>query len=304
MTSTPFDDGQMDQAGAELMMRERFDAAVGALSPDIGRLVADGTAEGRGAVRRRRIVSGIAAAAVAIVAVGSISYASQSDLFGKGDHAANNTKLEELVPATPRGLAAAVITHTGSLGTPIAVWGGHTSFLGLNSPALTAELGYVLDDGTKVDLTVIAVDSGDDPGSGGNPNHCDPDPGGPVCDEISLSDGTTGLYYEYAAHGDPQTASGMWLRRDDGSTVGATESLVEPGVLPLDKAALIELLTDPLVGASTTAAMNAAGEDIANFQMNPGGASSSGSATASPPTVETQPAQPRGTGDSSSATSR
>ena len=107
MSGMGFDD---DLSGAEVMLRERFDVAVGGISPDIAKLVTDGTAEGRGAIRRRRIVSGIAAAAVAIVAVGSISYAAQNDLFGKGDHATKNGFVEQLVPATPRGLAAAVMS--------------------------------------------------------------------------------------------------------------------------------------------------------------------------------------------------
>jgi len=299
MTGTPFDDGDASQAGAELMLRERFNAAVGSLSPEIGRLVADGMSEGRGAVRRRRIASGIAAAAVTIVAVGSISYASQSDLFGKGDHATDNGTLVELVPATPRGLAAAVMAHTDQLGTAIAV-GGDDGGQESQDWQLTAQIAYELSGAAGVEIDVYAtphlalwpVAACDDPGSQSAMT---------LCRTLTLSDGTPAYYIEYGAGATisgqhPAMAAAMIVKRES-QVVAAIETIDGGTNLPLDQAGLAELVADPAVGIDTTAALNAAGEAIQGFRdgglITSDSGSDSGSATASPPSeaLEPQPSQ-------------
>jgi hypothetical protein len=310
MTGTPFDDGHLEQAAAELMLRERLDAAVSGLSPDIGRLVSDSAAEGRGAVRRRQIVSGIAAAAVAIVAVGSVSYAAQNDLFGQGDdHATNNNQLEQLVPATPRGLAAAVMAHTDQLGTPLAV-GGDDGGVGSQDWQLTAQVAYGPSGGTGVEIDVYATPhlalwpaaACDDPGSQSAMT---------LCRTLTLSDGTPAYYLEYGAGASisgqhPAMAAAMVVKRDD-QVVAAIETVDGGTDLPLDQAALAEIVADPAVGINTTAALNTAGEDIPDFKV--GGlitsdsSSGSGTASAPPPSEASRPDRSRGSGDASSAPS-
>jgi hypothetical protein len=304
MTGTPFDDGDASLAGAELMLRERFDAAVGSLSPEIGRLVADGMSEGRGAVRRRRIASGIAAAAVTIVAVGSISYASQSDLFGKGDHATDNGTLVELVPATPRGLAAAVMAHTDQLGTAIAV-GGDDGGQESQDWQLTAQVAYDLSGAAGVEIDVYAtphlalwpVAACDDPGSQSAMT---------LCRTLTLSDGTPAYYIEYGAGATisgghhPAMAAAMVVKRES-QVVAAIETIDGGTSLPLDQAGLADLVADPAVGIDTTAALNAAGEAIQGFRdggliTSDGNSSGSVTATAPPPSQESKPREHRSSG--------
>jgi hypothetical protein len=310
MTGTPFDEDHVDQAGAELMLRERFDAAVGSLTPEIGRLVADGMSEGRGAVRRRRIVSGIAAAAVAIVAVGSVSYASQNNLFGKGDdHATNTGELVQLVPATSRGLAAALISHTNDLGTPLAVGGTALDDTRSTDWPLSAQVAYDLGEGVGVEIDAYATPDL----SVWNDMACDIQQTAIVtCRSFTLPDGTPAFYLEYgsgapsAGGGKKSAADAVVVKRGD-QVVAVIAAMSGTANLVLTQGALVDIVVDRAVGMSTTEAFNTAGNQIADFKV--GGlitsdsGSSSGGGSASPPTVETQPAQPRGTGKSSSATS-
>jgi hypothetical protein len=285
MTGTPFND---DLAGAELMLRERFEDAVGSMTPDIGRLVASGTADGRSAVRRRRVLSGIAAAAVAVIAVGSITYATQNDLLGGDDHATNNGQLVELEPATPRGLAAAVLTHTTSLGQPFAVGGETTNDHGTT---LSASVAYKQLDGVGgMELDVYATDqvprsltsceAGDTPAT-------------TSCVEFTLPDGTPAIYVEFGNLPSDNGAEGFAALvatvRDD-EAVAASETVSGSRDLPLDRQDLATIVADPAVGLSTTADFNARGEDIPDFKN--GGlitSTSSGSASAAPPSEAPAP---------------
>jgi hypothetical protein len=297
MTGTPSD---------EVMLRERFEAAVGDLSPDIGRLVAAGTAGGRGAVRRRRIVSGIAAAAVAVIAAGSISYAAQTDLFGRGDaHVTDNGEVVELVPATPRGLAAAIMSHVDSLGAPVAV-GGTDGGPQSQDWQLSAQVAYDAGDGVGVEVDVYVS-----PQLALWPQTCGESGaqiGSSRCEPTTLDDGTPAYYLEYGAGSSGRsaaTAAGMIVKRDD-QLVAVIETVTGTTDLVIDRDGLTELVADPAVGISTTADFNSAGEEIPDFQddglITSDSGHSSGSATAPPPTPETATAKPQ-TPDSSSAAS-
>jgi hypothetical protein len=309
MTGTPFDD---DMAGAEAMLRGRLEHAVGAMTPDIGRLVAAGTADGRGALRRRRLLSGVAAAAIAVIAVGSITYATQSDLLGSDDHATDNSQLIELQPATPRGLAAAVMAHTGDVGTLVAV--GGTRSPGSRPTLLSAQVAYDL--GAGVGLEVDAYATTDM--SAGARSACDDASKNlsmALCREFALPDGTTAWYVEYASiadtgDGSPGVMSGVATARDD-QVVAVFQTISGTTGVALDQAALAAIVADPAVGMSTTPDLNAVGADLPGFKD--GGLltresvnSGSGSATAPPPRRRSLPParEPTsGSGDASSASS-
>jgi hypothetical protein len=291
MTDTPFDD--------EGMLRERFESAVGGLTPDIGRLVADGAAEGRGAVRRRRVVSGIGAAAVAIVAVGSISLASQNDLFGKGDHATNNGLVEQLVPATPRGMTAALLSHTGQLGlgTPLAVGGTKTT--PESTTQISGQVAYDLGAGVGVEIDAYAT-----PDLTAARHACDSGAldSATVCRPFTLDDGTPAWYlvYDMGADGDQSAVAAAVLARRDDQVVAVIETMSGSTEFALDQDALAAIVSDPAIGLSTTGSFNALGEQITDYkdgglihvESGSGSSGSSGGGSASPPTVATQPATP------------
>jgi hypothetical protein len=299
MTGTPFDD---DLAGAELLSA-RFESAVGGMTPDIGRLVADGAAEGRSAVRRRRIVSGIAAAAVAIVAVGSISYASQNNLFGKGnDHATNTGELVQLVPATSRGLAAALMSHTDDLhlGTLLAVGGTEAS----SQTTLSGQVAYDLGGGTGIEIDVYAsTDRSALTQNGGD--GCTTDQAGlDVCRPFTLPDGTKAWYSEIGSGrvGTLARLAAVVAIRDD-QLVAVVETMSGTTDLALDQDAIAAIAADPAIGVSTTASFNEVGQGIPGFKDGGLITGDSGSATASPPTIESrapQPSRQHSTGSGSS----
>jgi hypothetical protein len=292
MTGTPFND---DVAGAGAMLRERFDAAVGTLTPDIGRLVADGTAAGRGAVRRRRALGGVAGAAAAVIAVGAVSYATQNDLLGLKDQGpTDNSQIVSLVPATARGLAAAIMAHTESLGTPVAVGGTEgVDPVVSDRPLLNAQVAYQLESGVGVEVDVYA--SSDRSVVGSASCEAIDQSSLTVCRELTLSDGASALYLEYGDASDQadgqQAASAMVLAQRDDQAIGVIETVSGQTTLPVDDQALLDLASDPAVGISTTTALNAAGEDIADFKkysfLTREKSSGSGSATAPPPTTST-----------------
>jgi hypothetical protein len=294
----------------ETLLRERFAGAVGDITPDLVGLVAGGTEVGRGLVRRRRMQGGAGLVAAAALVVGSLALVDRTDLLGSDGPTGQGTVMQ-YEPATARGLAAAVMTHSDGLGTLIAVGGGtEQAEVVSDSAGLSAEVAYTLADGGTVDLQVIAT-----PG----PIKSDEDVTCPKtttpevedCEPVELADGSYGAFITYRTGdigrpaGDQVTAAtALALRRGD-ELVAVIQYVSGTDGLPWGKAALLDLLTDPVVGVSTTAALNDAGEQIAEFHsgIGSGSSSSSGSGSAPPPVVQEEPTGP-GTVDSSSASSR
>jgi hypothetical protein len=277
------------------LVKERFDAAVAGVSPDVVSLVGGGLTAGRGIRRRRRLQGAVAVLATAAVAAGALSASGTIGnlLNSQGsDSTGRPGKLVEFEPATPRGLAAAVMAHTSGLGTLIGVGGttpGQHSSNAQSRRNVQAELGYRTDSGIKVDLHVLA-----------SPQisvwrrsiDCAGQPSG-TCISARLPDGTTRVVLQEAAGGKPPSAPGVFsgphlivvgiLRPD--SFVVVIETVVNSAQSPLGVAALQKIATDPAVGLSTTGALNAQGLRIPHFQRSlvTSSGSSSGSATASPP---------------------
>ncbi len=74
------------------------------------------------------------------------------NLFNSQGPADRSNTVVERVPATPRGLAAAVMAHTSGLGTLVGVGGEKSGHQG----ALMVEAGYRTSTGIKVDLQIVA----------------------------------------------------------------------------------------------------------------------------------------------------
>jgi hypothetical protein len=265
--------------GNETLVRERLDTAMGGVSPDVVTLVGGGVAVGRG-IRRRRRLMGVAGGAVAsALVVGTLAVTGVTDnLFDSSADPADAT-LTQLEPATPRGLAAALLSHTSGTGTLIGV-GGMTT--GMRPGEILAEAGYRTASGVKVDLQVFASPMTQEwsrrgpCASAGAPDY--------TCTEQTLPDGTLqGILEPRAASGSADSTDagpdyqlrGVISMRSD-SVVAAIETVVGSGSLPLGVEDLQAIVADPAVGMSTTAAFNAAGLDIPNFSND---LSSSGSAS-------------------------
>jgi hypothetical protein len=130
-----------------------------------------------------------------------------------------------------------------------------------------------------------------------------------VCRSFTLPNGDTAWYVVYGSDvvsgTDQQVALSAVITIRDDEAVAVLQTMSGTTDLVLDQNALATIAADPAIGLSTTSTFNTAGQDIQGFRSDglTTQSQSSGSGTASPPTVETQPAQPRGTSDSRSATS-
>jgi hypothetical protein len=284
----------------EVLVKERFDAAVGHTRPDVVSLVGGGLAAGRGMRRTRRLQGAVGVLAASAVVIGAVTATGViGHLFDSQGPASNDKgRLVQLEPATPRGLAAAVMAHTAGLGTLIGVGGttqGHDGSETQMRDSITAELGYRTGSGVKVDLQVVAsphvdmwrrsVDcSGQTPGT---------------CAQTRLPDGTRRVVLQSDADGKAPSASGRFsgphviavgILRDEAFVV-VVETVVNSAQSPLGAGALQEIATDPAVGVSTTSALNAAGLRIEHFKRSlvQTSGSSSGSQTAPPPSASATP---------------
>jgi hypothetical protein len=273
----------------ETLVKERFDAAVAGISPDVVSLTGGGIAAGRGIRRRRRMQGAVGVLAVTAIAVGALTAtgAIGNLLNSQGaDSTSRPGKLVELQPATPRGLAAAVMAHTAGLGTLIAIGGQspgrHNSDAQLRD-GVTVDMGYRTDDGIKVELQVVASPHTASWKSAAN---CASQARG-TCTQARLPDGTTRVVLRADADGTAPSAAGTFsgphviavgvLRRDQ--FVIAVETVVNSTQSPLGVAALEAIATDPAVGVTTTQALNTQGLGFRHFKANLSVLSSSSSSS-------------------------
>lgn len=190
-----------------------------------------------------------------------------------------------MVPATPRGLAAAVMAHTDDLGELIGV-GGAVEEAGMvtETPGMSVEVAYDLASGGKVDLQVVAARG---PIEDTQEIECPTKQTSEIssCETVELADGTRGSYFVYTVSaaddlgGDQATSATALALLRDGDIVVVVQVVAGADGLPLDKQAMIDLLTDPTVGMDTTAALNEAGEQIEGFDDDGSLGSSSGSSS-------------------------
>jgi hypothetical protein len=284
----------------ETLVKERFDTALGGVSADVVSLVGGGVAAGRGMRRRRRLQGAVGVVAASALVVGALTLSGAvGNLFNSQGPADRSRTVVELVPATPRGLAAAVMSHASELGSLIGVGGAPAG----RSGALMVEVGYQTSTGSKVDLQVVASPQ---TRLWAREATCRTQRKG-TCRRTTLADGTSRIVLQSNADGSAPTAAGTFsgahvigvgvLRKDQ--FVIVLETVVNSASSPLSVAQLQAIATDPVVGVSTTAALNARGKAIPGFknQLPPLGTSSSstssgggsaGTVTVAPPVQPTR----------------
>ena len=285
----------------ETMLKGRFEAAVGGISPDVSELVNGGCALGVG-LRRRRRAQGIGAVVASAAAVAAIAYVGiGAGLFGPNATAPADggpTSVEQLVPATPRGMAAAVKEHIDSA---VLLASGGDSWDGSSADTakeIDIDLGYHID-GESVELRVFASD---DVSQWREGDSCPREASVLWCDDAALPDGTpalqllmkypTGDDLPDAAQSDTDpslsTYSAVSGVLRDGQLVAVFENLRidDTGAgrytvddLPISMATLREIATDPAVGLSTTQQFNEEGKQIEDFDEGVPGTTRSGSSS-------------------------
>lgn len=293
----------------ETALKERFETAVGGVSPDIGALMDGGFQRGADLRRRRRTqvlgATGLSAAAAAAVAYAGVT----SGLFDSnatGPASPPDSLVQDIdQPGTTRSLAAAALEHLPRDGVVAAGTMGASP----ERSTLFASVGVETDQG-KVQLDVVAttrVKQWDEqrPCAPGSPNN-----DVVQCQRSTLDDGgelVVAAERFGAGKGPARYLVRVTVRRDD-QLVGVLESLKSNQVashkdvpiagwnLPVSVATMQEIVSDPRFGMVTSPEMIAAGEALQNF--NEGGmvqtdSGSSGEATVAPvPSATVRPKQP------------
>ncbi len=239
-------------------------------TPDVPTLVRAGVRRGRADQRRRRLW-GLSVAVMAVVAVaGGLGYTFTTGGLLRSDRGPADSVVQR-VPATPRGLTAAVMAHVD--GTTWVV-GGSTLTKKNNGAqmqgALMSVMGYRIGD-AKVELQVIAVPRA-------LPWHdvarCKDLPASSTCRATRLADGsrmvTMNMEHRHIVLVRRQSQTLMVMESVPQARAAAT-------TLPIPVQTLKQIATDPLVGVETSPAMLDRGAAIEGFRNGWDGVATSGS---------------------------
>ncbi len=301
----------------ETLLRERFDVAVGDVRPDVVAIVGAGEQHGQVLRRRRRWQAGGSALAVLTLVAGG-AYVGGADVFDQRSAQPTDTApttSQQLVDATPRGAAAALLDLV-DLGAPTDV-GGERQQGADSSSGETLQVGAAYRvDGQRLSVEVIAtrpVTQWKQAGTCASAQSGGQD--AVWCDDSPLSDGTPALRIlmsgadssssDSTATPDSTGASGTTYLaivavKRDGQLVAVIETLPpdagQPAFtqnnLPVSIESLTALATDPRIGFSTTQDYNTAGEQLADFRSSFFSSSSgSGSSSATPSAEQSAPSE-------------
>ncbi|MFY9914564.1 MAG: hypothetical protein WAK18_07860 [Nocardioidaceae bacterium] len=298
----------------ETMLHQRFDVAVGDVRPDVVAIVGAGEQHGHVLRRRRRWQAGGSALAVLALVAGG-AYVSGADVFDQRSAQPTDpspTTSQQLVDATPRGAAAALL-DLADLGTPTDV-GGERQQGPDGSPDETLQVGAAYRvDGQRLSVEVIATRPVTQWKQAGTCANAQTGGGQDAvwCDDSPLSDGTPALRILMSAADSSSSDStatpdstgasattylAIVAVKRDGQLVAVIETL-PPDVgqpaytqdnLPVSIESLTALATDPRIGFSTTQDYNTAGEQLSDFRSSffsssSGSGSSSGTSSAEKP---------------------
>ncbi len=276
MTGSPTPEGGDAMTFDETSLKTRFDEAVGTIQPDVTSLTRSSAATGRGLQRRRRVSVGAGTAAVTAMVVGGAAYlGAHGDLLGSPTEPADSGPgviQPALEASTPRGLAAAVMSHIdgpelfGAAGGFIAKNGEQvTSADGADT--LMVKLGYTFSDESHY-IVSGAVSTDPDNMS---LDVCADVSAHETCTKHTLDDGTeVGTIQETPTGGNgPEVITVVAVRSDQVIAVTLLPASAPTAELPLSPAELEAIATDPLVGVQTSAAMNQRGEDISLWGKDP-----------------------------------
>jgi len=285
-------------------LKQYFDVAVAEVTPDVTALVHGGEEHGLRLRRRHRTQAALGVAAAAVVTVGAVALGQEVfEHHATGPTDTHQTTSVQLVGASPRGLAAGLLQHLDPSHV-VAVVGNQQREDGKEQ--LTAEVAYTVGD-EKYDVQVVALEN---VAQWSSETTCPDDQLNfeqvLLCNEDPLPDGTPAfqlLAQAGRSDGGSELNSNTYLmssgvKREDQIVAVVVTVLVPkgqsvaPDSLALGLDDLTPIVTDPAVGLSTTAALNAAGEKIADFKdtlVTTDSGSGSGSASA---TGHVEPAQP------------
>jgi hypothetical protein len=269
-------------------LMQRFDRAVSDLTPEVTTLVDAGQRRGEAMRRRRRIASGAGVVMVAAVTVGAVA-------FGQGvfDHESagptnpDPTGVQQLEPATPRGLAAALVDVLDA-GDPTLTSGDMLTD-DRSGREMQAGAAYQIE-GAPVEVELYVGNTS----SGGVEVTCAEARTSATtwCDDTALADGTPVIRVVTASRlpdrGTAAVSAGVVVWRN-GVAVSAIEILPDDAAgpayteenLPISIDRLLKLASDPRIGLQTTAAYNESGEGLEDFRENLDTSTGSGSASGS-----------------------
>ncbi|MGI8433540.1 MAG: hypothetical protein ACR2LE_02185, partial [Nocardioidaceae bacterium] len=279
----------------ENSLKTRFNEAVVTAQPHVSSPTRSSSAAGRGRQRRRQVSVGAGIAAVTAMVVGGAAYlGAHGDLLGSpAEPADSGPGVVQLAveAATPRGLAAAVMSHIDGPEL-FGAAGGYITHSGeqVTSPdgtdTLMVKLGYTFGDESRY-IVSGAVSTDPDNMS---VDVCADASAHETCTQHTLSDGTeVGTIQETPTGGNgPEVITVVVVRSDQVIAITLLPASAPSGQLPLSPAELEAIATDPLVGVQTSAAMNQLGEDISLWGKDPFTTVTRGEA--GPPTVA--PANP------------
>lgn len=283
----------------EAALKERFEAAVEGVSPDVGGLMDGGIERGAQLRRRQRAqvlgAAGVTAAAAAVVYSGFTSGLFDSNSTGPADPPDSVVVQEINSPATARSLTAAALEHLSD--EQLIAAGGPRG--GMQRGSVFASLALDTDQG-KVQLDVVATTRVKGWDRQGQCAPGTPQSATVQCQRSTLDDGAELVVAAEkldAGTGPAQYLVRVTARRDD-QLVGVLEYLrgaqaavPREGVpmaswdLPVDVETLQEIVSDPRFGVVTSPEMIAKGEALDGFTKGgtTTGESSSGAVEVAPP---------------------
>jgi hypothetical protein len=280
--SNDIDGGGAGMRATETLFRERAEAEVGPINPDVSALVNGGIQAGRRLRRRRQLATGVVAA-VAVVAATAIGYAAVGAGMFTDDTAPADPSFEQLVPATPRGMAAAVIEH---LPVGYERLAGRMSDSG-DVPLLVA---FLVPEEPRAELLVMATPEADR-WAETRAEFCSGEP----CDEVTTPEGIEVVTATDSQEGTGARVTAALANQGDDVVIAVLSAPEDTGPLPLTTEDLVAIVSDPLVGLQTSAEMNASGESIEDWSEDYP-FESNGSDTASSVQVYPAPSSAEGSG--------
>ena len=256
----------------ETRLKERFETAVGGVTPNVSALV-DGGSELGAQLHRRRRAQGFGAVMASAAAVAAIAYVGvdqgifDSDATGPANGTVSQAPTE---PSTPRSLAAVAMSHIDLEPFMVGTDGGDQP-----EGQLSAGMGYKTTDG-NAELQLAATSNLD----GWDPQAiCEPS--GPeivieACERKVLDDGGEMVTLaQRGRQGTPQYFVIVAVKRPGElvaviettqRAVANTEAPVEEWGLPVDVDTMRAIVTDPRFGLTTDAEAIRQGGAIEDFK--------------------------------------
>ncbi len=280
----------------ETSLKERFETAVGGVSPNVSALV-DGGSELGTQLRRRRRAQGMGAVVASAAAVAAITYVGiDQGIFGSDATGPANGSVSQAPtePSTPRSLAAVAMSHIDLEPFAVGTDGGESP-----EGQVVANVAYKTEQGdaelqlaTTSHLEKLDFRQACEPaGQGTVVETCDRQPlddGGQmltVAQRASAGEGPDQYFVIVAVEYPGELVAVIETTR---GAISNAQGPVEQWGLPVDVATMREIVTDPRFGLTTDSEAIEQGEAIEDFRQ---GWVETGSDTSSRSRVDVAPPQ-------------